>query len=145
LEKIRAYGICLYKIEQNTVKILLCKSVKSKDRWGFLKGVALKNELAEETALREFEEESSILIHHNDLEKFFIQINEFKNIGLFTVNADKVSHLSKYFDNEVLYKKYLSSENSAVEFFDINELPLIKKKQQGVMKEIINFLKTFKK
>ena len=145
MEKIHAYGICLYKKEQNTIKILLCKSVKSEDRWGCLKGVALNNELAEETALREFEEESSIPLDYQDLEKFFIQKNEMKNIGLFTVNANKVSHLSKYFEGEVLYSKYLSSENSAVQFFDINNLPLIKKKQQMVIEEIIHFLKTHKK
>ncbi|MGB3751489.1 MAG: NUDIX domain-containing protein [Arcobacteraceae bacterium] len=145
MEKIQAYGICLYKYEQNTIKVLLCKSVKSKDRWGFLKGVALKNELIEETALREFEEECGISISYKDLEKFFIQKNELKDIGLYTVNADNISHISKYFEDEVLNKKYLSSENSAVEFFDINNLPLIKKKQQIVMKEIISFLKTLKK
>lgn len=145
MEKIHAYGICLYKQEQNTIKILLCKSVKSEDRWGCLKGVALKNELAEETALREFEEECSIVVHHQELEKFFIQKNELKNIGLFTVNANKISYLSKYFEGEVLYSKHLSSENSAVQFFDINNLPLIKKKQQIVIEEIIDFLKTHKK
>jgi len=145
VEKINAFGICLYKKEKNTIKVLLCKSVKSKDRWGFLKGVALKNESKEETALREFEEECSISVHKKDLEDFFIQKNELKNIGLFTVNADSISHISKYFEGEVLYKKYLSSENSAVQFFDIDQLPLIKKKQQVVMKEIISFLKTCKK
>lgn len=145
MEKIHAYGICLYRYEHNTIKILLCKSVKSKHRWGFLKGVALKNELAEETAIREFKEESSIYIDHKDLEKFFIQKNELKNIGLYTVNYSTLLDPSIYFEDDILYKKYLSSENSAVAFFDINNLPLIKKKQQIVMKEIVSYLKSLKK
>lgn len=145
MEKINAFGICLYKQESNTIKVLLCKSVKSKDRWGFLKGVALKHESKEETALREFEEECGISVDKKDLENFFIQKNELKNIGLFTVNADNIAHISKYFDGEVLYKKNLSSENSTVQFFDINKLPLMKKKQEVMTQEIVDFLKTLKK
>ena len=140
MEKIKAYGLCLYKANENTVKVLLCKSVNSKDKWGFLKGVSIIGEKAEETAIREFKEESNISIEKKYLENFFIQKNEFKNIGIFLVNYTNVMDLESYFNDEVLYKKNLSSENSDVRFFDIKKLPLIKKKQKFLTQEIIDYL-----
>jgi len=140
LEKIKAYGICLYKFKKDSIKVLLCKAVNSRERWGFLKGVAILGEKTDETAIREFEEESSITISPECLEDFFIQKNELKNIGIYLVNYNSISHLDKYFENEVLYQKNLSSENSDVRFFDIKKLPLIKKKQKLLTQEIVNHL-----
>ena len=141
MEKIKAFGICLYKKRDESIKVLLCKSVNSKDRWGFLKGVALKDETAEETALREFYEESSIKVDLQKLGTFFIQKNELKNIGIYLVDYDSLEDINKYFKDEKLYKEYLSSENSDVEFFDITKLPLIKKKQKYLTQEIIESLR----
>jgi len=140
LEKIKAYGLCLYKFNKDSIKVLLCKSVNSTDRWGFLKGVAIPDEEPEETAIREFEEESNITVAHDYLEEFFIQKNELKNIGIYLVNYNNISNIDKYFENEVLYQKNLSSENSDVRFFDIKKLPLIKKKQKHLTQEIVNHL-----
>ena len=70
LNKIKAYGICLYKKESNCTKILLCKSTLSKNRWGFLKGVQDDNETNEQTAIREFQEECGILVEKKYFEKF---------------------------------------------------------------------------
>lgn len=140
MEKIKAYGLCLYKFKKDSIKVLLCKSVHSKDRWGFLKGVAISGEQPEQTAIREFEEESSITVPPEYLEEFFIQKNELKNIGIYLVNYNNISNLDKYFENEVLYQKNLSSENSEVKFFDIKKLPLIKKKQNYLTQEILNHL-----
>jgi len=140
LEKIKAYGICLYKFKKDSIKVLLCKAVNSRERWGFLKGVAISGEKTDETAIREFEEESSITISPECLEDFFIQKNELKNIGIYLVNYNSISHLDKYFENEVLYQENLSSENSEVKFFDIKNLPLIKKKQKNLTQEIVNHL-----
>ena len=140
MEKIKAYGICLYKFNKDSIKVLLCKSVNSKDRWGFLKGVSVGDETAEETALREFEEECNIPVNREYLEDFFIQKNELKNIGIYLVNSNKISNLEQYFDDEVLYTKNLSSENSEVKFFPIDNLPLIKKKQKYLTQEIVEFI-----
>ena len=140
MEKIYAFGICLYKKRKDCIGILLCKSVNSKEKWGFLKGVALKYETQIETALREFYEESSIKIEPNLLENFFIQKNELKDIGIFLVNFDNVYGVNKYFNENKLYKQYLSHENSDVEFFNIEKLPLIKTKQKYMVNDIINYL-----
>jgi ADP-ribose pyrophosphatase YjhB (NUDIX family) len=140
LEKIKAYGICLYKYNKNSIKVLLCKSANSKDRWGFLKGVANSQEEPVETALREFEEECSIKIDKENLENLFVQKNDLKNIGIYLVNYNKISNLDKYFNDEILYKKNLSLENTDVEFFSIDKLPLIKKKQKFLTQEIIKYL-----
>ncbi len=140
MEKIKAYGLCLYKFNKDSIKVLLCKSVHSTERWGFLKGVAIAGEEPEETAMREFKEESSIPIAKEYFEEFFMQKNELKNIGIYLVNYNNLFDLDKYFKNEVLYKENLSSENSEVKFFDINNLPLIKKKQKVLTQEIVDHI-----
>ena len=71
MEKIKAYGLCLYKFNKDSIKVLLCKSVNSRERWGFLKGVAITGEEPEETAIREFKEESNISIDRKYLERVF--------------------------------------------------------------------------
>ena len=76
----------------------------------------------------------------DSLEDFFIQKNELKNIGIYLVNSDKILDLNHYFNNGVLYSKYLSLENTDVKFFDITDLPLIKKKQKYLTQEIITHL-----
>ena len=137
MKKIKAYGVCLYLKTKNSYKILLCKSIKSEHRWGFLKGVALNNETSKQTAIREFIEESSIKIEENMLEDYFYQENEFKDIGIYMVNGKNIQNLSEYFVNDILYDKYLSKENSCVKFFDIKNLPLIKKKQELIVNDIL--------
>jgi len=140
LEKIRAFGICLYKYNKDSLQLLLCKSIISKNRWGFLKGVALKGETSEETAIREFSEESGIKVEKKYLEEFFIQKNELKNIGIYLVNSNNIPNLEEFFKDDILKKIYLSSENSEVKFFDIKSLPMIKKKQLFLSKDIVKFL-----
>jgi len=139
--KIKAYGICLYKKEGNTTKILLCKSITSNSRWGFLKGVQIKGESSFQTAIREFREESNINIDRKYLEQYFEQTNKEKDIGIYLVNYNNIKDLGVYFTNGQLYKRYLSWENSAVKFFDIKDLPNIKKKQNYLVENIVKYLK----
>ena len=140
MAKIKAYGVLLYKIEDNSIKILLCKSVKSLDRWGCLKGVILKNENPKECAKREFKEECGITVETYLFEKYFSQENEEKDIGIWIVNASKVENLDSYFAKDKLLDNYLSWENSKVKFFDLNDLPKIKKKQTLLVSKIKDFL-----
>ena len=142
MSKITAYGICLYKKEIDSIEILLCKSVNSQNRWGFLKGVSLENESKEETALREFTEESNIKVNNILLEEFFYQKNDLKDIGIYLVNYTNVENVDSYFDNEDLKEENICKENSEVKFFPLEELPLIKKKQVHLCKEVIDFLKS---
>ena len=137
---IKAYGIALYKYEQNSIKLLLCKSVKSKDKYGFLKGVQLKNETNEQTAIREFYEESGIKVANYNLEEFFIQKNEDKDIGIYMVDYHKIDKIDGYFKNDYLKNEYLCKENSEVKFFDIKNLHYIKKKQIEIVQDIINYV-----
>ena len=137
----KAYGIVPYKVKDDVVKILLCKSVASKDKWGCLKGTKNKNETAHECAKREFFEESSITIDISLFENYFEQINIDKDIGIWIVDAKKIDGLDKYFSNETLKSNYLSWENSKVKFFSIDDLPRIKNKQLNLIKEITDFLR----
>lgn len=138
--KIKAYGICLYKVEDKKVKILLCKSINSKKRWGFLKGSAIEGEKPIMTAQREFLEESGIISYIKDYEEYFEQKNKDKDIGVWLLNSDKLTSFYKYFKNDELKDEYLSMENSEAKFFDIEKLPLIKTKQETIVTDIIRFL-----
>ena len=97
MAKEEAYGIVLYKLEKDTVKILLCKSVKSREKWGCLKGVKTYGENARECAQREFFEESSIKVETYFFEEYFEQRNEKKNIGVWLVNSEKIKKLNAVF------------------------------------------------
>jgi len=141
LNNIKAYGICLYKIEKNHIKVLLCKSVSSKDRWGFLKGVQEKNETQGQTAIREFHEECGIKVNSKYLENYFEQTNKTKDIGIYLVNYDKINNIESFFVEEKLLSDFLSWENISVKFFTIDKLPLIKTKQGKLTKKIVKYLK----
>ena len=138
--KEKAYGICLYKKEKNNTKILLCKSVLSNEKFGFLKGVEVQNETKEQTAVREFFEESSIKVKQSYLEEYFFQENETKDIGIFLVNYKNIKNIDNYFNENILKDKYLDKENSKVQFIEITQIPQIKKKQINIAFKIIDFL-----
>jgi len=138
--KDKAYGICIYKKNKNSIKILLCKSTMSNTKWGTIKGGMEAGETKEQTAIREFQEESSILVNKDLFEKYFEQINNEKDIGVYLVNYNNIKNIDKYFDNEMLKKEYLNWENSKITFFDINDLPTIKQKQYKMVDNIIQYL-----
>ena len=64
-----------------------------------------------------------------------------KNIGIYLVNYINIKDGNTYFNNGELYNKNLSLENTEVKFFDIKNLPLIKKKQTILTEEIIEYLR----
>ena len=146
MKKIKAYGICLYKIQQQNnkriTKILLCKSVSSLNKWGCLKGVQESNETKKQTAYREFYEECHIKIPTKLLVQYFEQTNNTKDIGIYLVNASQIKNLDNYFIEDTLQSNFLSWENSKVKFFDITKLPQIKKKQYKLINKILSYLKT---
>ena len=138
---IKAYGVVPYIVKGNNIKILLCLSVASKNKWGCLKGTKNKNETAYECAKREFLEESSIDVEIALFEDYFEQINIDKDIGIWLVNAKNIDNLEKYFSDDSLKNGYLSWENSKVKFFSLNNLPRIKNKQVNLIKEITDSLR----
>jgi len=137
---VKAYGIALYKYDNSSIKLLLCKSIKSKEKYGFLKGVQIKGETNEQTAIREFYEESGIKVANCRLEEFFIQKNEDKDIGIYMVDYHKIDKIDNYFKNDYLKNEYLCKENSEVKFMDINNLKPIKTKQTKIVQDIINYV-----
>ena len=138
---IKAYGVVPYIVKGNNIKILLCLSVASKNKWGCLKGTKNKNETAYECAKREFLEESSIDVEIALFEDYFEQINIDKDIGIWLVNAKNIDNLEKYFSDDSLKNSYLSWENSKVKFFSLNNLPRIKNKQVNLIIFITDFLR----
>ena len=141
MNKTKAYGICLYRKKSNSVKILLCKSVSSLQKWGFLKGVQEKKESNTQTAIREFQEECGIKIDKKYLEKYFEQKNTNKDICIYMVNYDNISNINTFFVNDKLLSNHLSWENIQVKFFDIEKLPEVKMKQEKLTNELITYLK----
>jgi len=140
MKKIKAYGIVLYKVEEDVIKILLCKSVKSLNKWGCLKGMLINSESTKECAKREFYEECNIDVNTSLFEEYFSQKNKEKDVGVWIVNSNKIKDLDKCFLNDKLFDYYLSWENSKVKFFDINKLPQIKKKQTSIVSDIKDFI-----
>lgn len=142
IKKHKAYGVVPYLVEENDIKILLCKSVMSKDKWGCLKGVKEDNETAFECARRELHEESSIDVDIALFEDYFEQVNVDKNIGIWLVNTNNIEGIDEYFYDYKLKENFLSWENSKVKFFSLDDLPKIKKKQTRLLEEIKDFLKS---
>jgi ADP-ribose pyrophosphatase YjhB (NUDIX family) len=141
MNKEKAYGICLYKItKQKKIKVLLCKSVNSKQKWGFLKGVSLKFEQNKRCAQREFFEESGIFVDIKKFEEYFEQKNPTKDIGIYLVNYDNVNDVDEHFLDDDLISDCISKENSKVKFFDLKQLPKIRSKQKKIAYDIKDFL-----
>lgn len=138
---VKAYGVVPYLVKGNNIKILLCKSVASKDKWGCLKGTKNSNETAYECAKREFTEECSLNVDIALFEEYFEQINIDKDVGVWLVNANNIENLDSYFVDDTLKSNYLSWENSKVKFFSLNNLPRVKNKQENLLKDIKDFLK----
>ncbi|APW65100.1 NUDIX hydrolase [Poseidonibacter parvus] len=141
---IKAYGIVPYLVTKDDIKILLCKSIASKEKWGCLKGLKEKDENAYECAQRELFEESSIKVEIGLFEDYFEQINLEKDIGIWLVNASNIENINEMFFDDKLKNNFLSWENSKVKFFSIYDLPNIRKKQMTLIKEIKSFLKNKK-
>ncbi|NQY53100.1 MAG: NUDIX domain-containing protein [Campylobacteraceae bacterium] len=138
----KAYGLCIYKIKKNNIKILLCKSVKSRESWGFLKGVVLKNEDSNVCAQREVEEESSIFVEKKYYEEYFEQLNKEKDIGIWLVNAKNILGLNEKFEENKLHNIHLSWENQKVKFFELEYVPKIREKQKYLFNDIKDFLQS---
>lgn len=139
---VKSYGVVPYLVQGNDIKILLCKSVASRDRWGCLKGTKNKSETPLICAKREFFEESSIDVDMALFEEYFEQLNDDKDVGIWLVNSKNIDNIEKFFVNDSLKKQYLSWENSKVKFFSLDHLPKIKKKQEELIKDIKDFLKS---
>jgi hypothetical protein len=137
----KSFGVCIYKIRNNNIYILCCKSISSVYKWGFIKGTLKPQEMNKYCAKREFFEESSIDIDIKNFEEYFEQKSKNRHIGIWLLDYDKIDKIDKYFYKNILKRSYLSSENSIIKFFNINKLPLIKDRQSLILKNIVSFLR----
>ncbi len=139
--KSKAYGICLYIKYNSSYKILLCQSIDNITKWGFLKGTKRGNETPRKAAVREFLEESGIRVEKKYLEHFFYQKNRNKDVGIFMLDGATIANLDSYFEQDRLKQKYICTENERVHWFDIDELPHIKKKQLLLISKVLYVLR----
>ena len=119
---VKAYGIVPYYVKGDDIKILLCKSVASKDRWGCLKGTKTRNETAYECAKREFFEESSISVDVALFEEYFEQQEcelNFTPIQIIAVYQDGIKLLNSEYEiilpKKIKIKEYVD-ENIQIEY-----------------------------
>jgi 8-oxo-dGTP pyrophosphatase MutT (NUDIX family) len=89
MPKAKSYGICPYQVKDEHIYILLIRA-KGHDEWGFIKGHKEEFDIsAKHTALRESTEETNISFDIKDLEDFYLQKNKRKDVGIYTIKADK--------------------------------------------------------
>lgn len=124
--KYYSYGICPYKIENDTIQIALVQA-KGHTEWGFIKGKIDKNETIQECAQRECKEETNIRFDINNLEDYFYQVNNKKNVGIFLININNLDT-----DRIKLAKRELQDYR----FFNIQEEINISKNQSKILQSI---------
>ncbi len=133
---IESFGITIIKKLNQKTYVLLCKSAKSKTKWGFVKGKTKKDEIPKHTAIREFQEETGIAIEYKHLKNIYFATHKKKNIGIYLVYMHDIGNKQSYFKKLKLKNKWTDIENTEVRFFDINDLPPIKNKQKDIINQI---------
>ena len=90
----------------------------------------------------EYKDLHLFVVGDGDLKLELEQLIIDKDIGIWLVNGKNIENLDKYFTNDTLKNNYLSWENSKVKFFSLDNLPRIKNKQENLIKDIKDFLKS---
>ena len=100
----KTYGIVPYMFYQNNMRIYIYENKNG--NFLFFKGKQEKNETNEETAIREFFEETGLIVKKEYLEKYFETKSKNKLIGLYLIN---VNNIENYFiskkKTEDIYKR----------------------------------------
>jgi len=145
LATIKSYGIAPYLVKENKIYIFLCRASDSRYKWGFLKGTKSVKETPKECAVREFYEESKIIVDDKNFEEYFEQDNDRKDVGVWIINSQHIKNLDSFLNKNLTLKaKYRSKEISEAAFFDIDEFPPIKNNQYQMMFKVVDFLKHHK-
>jgi len=100
--KEKSYGIATYLIISGYFYVLLNKTSK-KSFFNFFKGKIEKNETIKECSIREFKEETGVLVEENDLEDYFFQNSTRKDVGIFLVDWSKYQHLPFHFQEKEIW------------------------------------------
>ena len=127
--KVKSYGICPYQIMNGDIYILMNKTSKS-SWWNFFKGKQEKNEKPQETAIREFYEETGVLVDKKDLEDYFEQINTRKDIGIWLL--DFTSYNNRQFN-------FQEKEIWSASWVNLSKTVETSKNQQKIYNKIYDF------
>lgn len=133
MAKEKSYGICPYLIFDKKVFIFMNKTSKN-STLNFFKGKMEDSDFSvEDTAIREFYEETGVKVNPKDLEEFFFQKNKKKDVGIFLVN----------WINQSLEFKFDRKEIFSAEIIDLFETDCenVSKNQRKIFKEIKEYFK----
>ncbi len=106
--KEQSFGICPYLLMNGTIYVLLNRTSKS-SYYNFFKGKTEFKEKPEDTAIREFNEETGVKVNREDLEDYYFQVNPNKNIGIYLVSFSKYKDYTFDFNkNEIWSAAWVS-------------------------------------
>ena len=143
--QVTSCGIVPIRMHNGKVQILLGQPVESGFYGlGFLKGQVEKGETELEAAYREFAEESGGLdVEIFDEKIFFEQNNPRKLIYIWPAKvSDTVNNKNKIDDYGVIPDH--DTENDFIQFFNIDELPMVFRNQQEILESLLIFIENNK-
>lgn len=123
-----SYGICPYQVREDGVYVLLNKTGRVGD-YNFFKGKIESGETIRDCAVREFEEESGIVVSKSYLGDYFFQKGTRKDVGVFLISfTDKDISISAD-PEEIFSYSWVRIDNGVV----------TSKNQQKIMNDIIHY------
>ena len=143
--QVTSCGIVPIRIHEGRVQILLGQPIESGFYGlGFLKGQVEDDETAFHAAKREFAEESGNLdVEVFDEDIVFMQDNPRKKIFIWPAKVLHTENNAKKVDDYGVIKEH-DAENEFVQFFDIDELPMVFRNQQDIVAELLFFIENNK-
>ncbi len=143
--QVTSCGIVPIRKHNGTIQILLGQPIESGFYGlGFLKGQVEENETAFDAAKREFAEESGNLdVEIFDEDIVFMQDNPRKKIFIWPAKVPSTDNNKNKVDSYGVITEH-DAENEFVQFFDIEELPMIFRNQQDIVDELIIFIENNK-
>lgn len=134
-----SYGIAPYQIMNGYFYVLLNKT-SEESYYNFFKGKIEDGETVKECAIREFYEETGILVDENSLEEYFYQKSPRKDVGIFLVDWAKYHHLPFNFQEKEIWSatwvRLKNIETSKNQQKIINEIELMFKPRTQQLRNI---------
>ena len=107
---------------------------------GFLKGQVEDGETEMEAAIREFAEESGNLdVELFDINTSFIQDNPKKKIYIWPAKVPHTDNNTLKINEDGVILEH-DHENELVQFYDIEDLPMVFRNQQEILEELLVFI-----
>lgn len=143
--QVTSCGIVPIRKHEGKIQILLGQPIESGFYGlGFLKGQVEENETELEAAKREFAEESGNLdVEVFDEDIVFMQDNPRKKIFIWPAKVLHTENNTKKVDDYGVVTEH-DAENEFVQFFDIEEMPMVFRNQQDIVDELLIFIENNK-